>query len=63
MLVLFGGENVTEQYVQSAGAKIWTVSQGSGMPVVLCTGGPGCSDYLEPVARWTTYIPRAWNIE
>ena len=42
---------MTEVFVQSAGAKIWTISQGTGIPVVLCNGGPGCCDYLKPVAR------------
>ena len=31
--------------------QIWTVSTGAGFPVVLCNGGPGCCDYLEPVAK------------
>jgi len=30
--------------------KLWTKSTGSGIPIVLCNGGPGCCDYLEPVA-------------
>ncbi|HCJ34051.1 MAG TPA: hypothetical protein DHV65_07090 [Ktedonobacter sp.] len=29
---------------------LWTISQGEGVPVMLCNGGPGCCDYLEPVA-------------
>jgi len=29
---------------------LWTVRTGQGQPVVLCSGGPGCCDYLEPVA-------------
>ncbi len=41
---------MTEQYVRSEGARLWTIVQGSGMPVVLCNGGPGCCDYLAPVA-------------
>lgn len=32
------------------GAVLWTSTSGSGPPVVLCHGGPGMSDYLEPVA-------------
>ncbi|MBI5095087.1 MAG: alpha/beta hydrolase [Candidatus Hydrogenedentes bacterium] len=39
-----------ETYVQSDGARIWTVAQGQGVPVMLCNGGPGCCDYLGPVA-------------
>jgi proline iminopeptidase len=39
-----------EAFVTSNGARLWTISQGSGMPVVLCSGGPGMADYLAPVA-------------
>ena len=40
----------TERRVTANGASIWTATQGSGPPVVLCHGGPGIYDYLEPVA-------------
>ena len=30
---------------------LWTASSGTGPPLVLCHGGPGGYDYLEPVAR------------
>ncbi len=42
--------SMTEQFVNSDGAQLWTISQGRGVPVVLCNGGPGCCDYLAPVA-------------
>ena len=32
------------------GVSLWTATQGSGPPAVLCHGGPGIYDYLEPVA-------------
>lgn len=32
------------------GASLWTASQGAGPALVLCHGGPGLSDNLEPVA-------------
>jgi proline iminopeptidase len=41
---------MTEQFVYSDGVRLWTISEGSGRPVVLCNGGPGCCDYLAPVA-------------
>ena len=41
---------MSEQYVNSEGARLWTLAQGSGVPIVLCNGGPGCCDYLAPVA-------------
>ena len=41
---------MAEWFVQSEGVRLWTITQGSGIPVVLCNGGPGCCDYLAPVA-------------
>ncbi len=41
---------VTETFVQRGELKFWTTRQGSGPPVLLCSGGPGCCDYLAPVA-------------
>ncbi len=29
---------------------LWTVRTSAGAPLVLCSGGPGCCDYLAPVA-------------
>lgn len=40
-----------EVFINSNDAKIWTVTQGQGLPVMLCNGGPGCCDYLSPVAE------------
>ena len=39
-----------ESLVLSDGVGIWTTRQGTGYPVMLCNGGPGCCDYLAPVA-------------
>lgn len=41
---------MVENFVKSNGARIWTVAQGSGVSFLLCNGGPGCCDYLGPVA-------------
>ena len=40
----------TEAFLDIGGLRLWTVAQGSGVPVVLCSGGPGCCDYLSPLA-------------
>ncbi|HZN01187.1 MAG TPA: alpha/beta hydrolase [Pyrinomonadaceae bacterium] len=40
-----------ENSVVSDGARLWTMQTGHGFPVMLCNGGPGCCDYLEPVAQ------------
>ncbi|WP_459502305.1 alpha/beta fold hydrolase [Bacillus sp. C1] len=40
-----------EQFIETRGFRLWTVKQGKGIPVLFISGGPGCADYLEPVAR------------
>ena len=39
-----------ERFLNNAGTRLWSIGTGSGMPVILCNGGPGCDDYLGPVA-------------
>lgn len=41
---------MSESFVISNNARIWTVRKGEGFPVIFCNGGPGCCDYLEPVS-------------
>ena len=33
------------------GCNLWTISKGTGTPVILINGGPGCSDYLWGVSE------------
>lgn len=40
-----------EKVISIDGTRIWTISEGSGIPFLLCNGGPGCDDYLQPVSR------------
>lgn len=40
-----------ERYVRSNGARLWTCVSGKGTPFLMFNGGPGCDDYLAPVAR------------
>jgi proline iminopeptidase len=54
---------MTEQFLQSEGARLWTISAGSGVPVVLCNGGPGCCDYLAPVAAMLDDIAQVIRFE
>jgi proline iminopeptidase len=42
---------MSESFVISEGVSIWTTRTGAGYPVMLCSGGPGCCDYLAPVAE------------
>ncbi|MCB0629526.1 MAG: alpha/beta hydrolase [Saprospiraceae bacterium] len=39
-----------ERYIQVNTTKIWTTASGKGTPLLLCNGGPGCDDYLQPVS-------------
>ena len=40
-----------ERFIRSGGARLWSTVSGTGLPAVFFNGGPGCDDYLEPVAR------------
>ncbi|HKI74902.1 MAG TPA: alpha/beta hydrolase [Pseudomonadales bacterium] len=40
-----------ERYIDCHGVRLWTVASGVGIPVIVLNGGPGCNDYLAPVAR------------
>lgn len=38
------------RYVETGTARLWSTSSGAGLPTVFFNGGPGCDDYLAPVA-------------
>jgi proline iminopeptidase len=40
-----------ERIVAVDGAELWVAEQGAGEPLILCPGGPGCCDYLGPIAE------------
>ncbi len=40
-----------KHFLTSGGAQLWSTVSGEGTPVLFFNGGPGCDDYLEPVAR------------
>ena len=52
-----------EQIVLVDNVKLWTISQGEGLPVMLCNGGPGCCDYLAPVAEMIDDLVRVYRWE
>lgn len=54
---------MNETFVQHGEVKLWTTQQGSGLPVLLCSGGPGCCDYLAPVAAMIADIARVIRFE
>jgi proline iminopeptidase len=41
----------SEHFVALSGGQLWSVRTGTGIPLVLFNGGPGCDDYLGPVAE------------
>lgn len=41
----------SEHFVAVPGGEIWSAKTGAGVPLVLFNGGPGCDDYLGPVAQ------------
>ena len=45
-----GLNDASDRYVRSGTARLWTTSSGRGTPLLLFNGGPGCDDYLAPVA-------------
>ena len=40
-----------ECYVTSGSARLWSTASGEGTPLLMFNGGPGCDDYLGPVAE------------
>ena len=40
-----------ERYVHSGSARLWSTASGRGTPLLMFNGGPGCDDYLSPVAE------------
>ena len=53
----------TERYVRSGSARLWTCARGSGIPLILFNGGPGCDDYLGPVAAMVDDLCRVIRFE
>lgn len=52
-----------ERFVDINGARIWLAETGDGDPIMLCNGGPGCCDYLEPVASMIDDRSRVYRWE
>ena len=46
-----GLNDAPDRYVRSGTARLWATSSGRGTPLLLFNGGPGCDDYLAPVAE------------
>lgn len=48
-----------EKYIDVESGSIWTEKRGKGVPVLLISGGPGVSNYLEPVS---SLIEDSWEV-
>lgn len=53
----------TAQRIDVGGASLWTARRGAGRPLMLANGGPGCCDYLEPVARMVDDLAEVLRFE
>jgi proline iminopeptidase len=54
---------VGERIIAVNGTRLWVAEQGAGEPIVLCSGGPGCCDYLGPVAAMLDDRARVYRFE
>ncbi|MFZ5890046.1 MAG: alpha/beta fold hydrolase [Myxococcota bacterium] len=52
-----------EHFVPVPGGQLWSVESGTGTPLLLFNGGPGCDDYLRPVAHLVNDLCRAIRFE
>lgn len=52
-----------DAYVASNGARLWTTASGHGTPMLMFNGGPGCDDYLGPVAGMIDDLCRVIRFE
>ena len=52
-----------ERYVMSGTARLWSTVSGQGTPMLMFNGGPGCDDYLGPVADMIDDLCRVVRFE
>jgi proline iminopeptidase len=52
-----------ERTIAVNGADLWVAEQGTGPPLVLCTGGAGLCDYLGPVAAMVEDLARVYRFD
>ena len=51
------------RYVTSGAAQLWSAVSGTGVPLLMFNGGPGCDDYLGPVAEMIDDLCRVIRFE
>lgn len=52
-----------ENHIQIDDIKLWTRVEGAGIPVLLCNGGPGDGDYLQPITDMMCDIAQSIRFE
>ena len=52
-----------ERYVTSGTAQLWSTISGAGIPLLMFNGGPGCDDYLGPIAEMIADLCRVIRFE
>ncbi len=52
-----------ERYIRSDGARLWSTVSGTGTSMLMFNGGPGCDDYLQPVAELVDDMVRTIRFE
>ena len=52
-----------ERYIHSGKARLWSCAGGAGTPLLMFNGGPGCDDYLGPVAGMIDDLCRVIRFE
>lgn len=55
--------DVSERLIRVNGMQLWVAEHGAGDPLILCNGGPGCCDYLGPVAAMLDDRARVYRFE
>ena len=51
------------RYVSSGTGRLWWCASGAGTPLPIFNGGPGCDDYLGPVAAMIDDLCRVIRFE
>lgn len=54
---------MTDQMIDVGGARLWLTSSGTGPPVLMASGGPGCCDYMQPIAEMIDDMAQVWRFE
>jgi proline iminopeptidase len=51
------------EFIEVSGGRLWAATSGTGVPLLLCHGGPGAYDYLSPVAEMVDDIAQVHRFD